>query len=118
MTNFIYQGDPAKGPNEVLDYKTDFKNTTNGGSIPDYLLTGETISTVSVIATTGINLHDGVTTFNGVIKAAPIAADTATTVVFWLSGGVVGKTYTITVTITTSDGRTIERARLILVKPR
>jgi len=36
----------------------------------------------------------------------------------WLSGGVVGETYTVTCVITTSDGHVDERTALIPVKQR
>lgn len=112
----MYNSDPIKDPSDILDYKTDFANTTNGGTIDDFLESGELISSVVVVAGTGINLHDGLTTYNGVVKAAPASTDTDTSVTFWLSGGNHQSNYIITVTITTTAGRTVEKSRLIRVR--
>jgi len=112
----MYTNDPEKDPSDVLDYKTDFANTANGGSIENFLEFGELITSVNVVVPAGINLHDGVTEYDGVTKAAPWAADVDTTVIFWLSGGSHTRNYIVTVTITTTAGRTVERSRLIRVR--
>ena len=112
----MYTEDPVKDPSDVLDYKTDFANTTNGGKVKDFLQLGELIASVSVVVPVGLNLHDGITEYDGVTKAAPQATDVDTSVTFWLSGGTHTKNYLVTVRITTTDGRTVERSRLIQVR--
>lgn len=112
----MYNDDPQKDPNDVLDYKTDFANTTNGGNVADFLNVGETIDSVVVTADAGINVHDGVTVYNSAIRAAPTISGNGTLITFWLSGGTHLTNYTVTVTITTSDTRIIERSRRIAVR--
>lgn len=112
----MYTDDPVKDPSDVLDYKTDFANTANGGSIENFLEFGELITSVNVVVPPGINLHDGITVYDGVTKAAPWATDVDTSVTFWLSGGSHLKNYIVTVTIVTTAGRTVERSRLIQVR--
>jgi hypothetical protein len=112
----IYTDDPIKDPSDILDYKTDFANTTNGGTVKDFLQPGELIDSVSVVAGTGIDVHDGVTVYNGVTRPAPIAIDGDTSVIFWLSGGTHTKNYLVTVSITTTADRSVERSRLIQVR--
>jgi len=112
----MYTEDPAKDPSDILDYKTDFANTTNGGSEEDFLEAGELISDVSVVVPSGINLHDGITEYNGVTRPAAQATDTDTSVTFWLSGGTHLDNYIVTVTITTTADRIVERSRLIQVR--
>lgn len=111
-----YVLDPIKDPSDVLDYKTDFANTTNGGTVANFLVPGELIASVVVAASPGINVHDGITVYNGVTRAAPAATDTDTSVTFWLSGGTHLSNYTITVTITTTASRLVERSRVIRVR--
>lgn len=112
----IYIDDPVKDPSDVLDYKTDFANTSNGGAIKDFLQLGEVINSVVVIADAGINVHDGVTVYNGVTRPAPVATDDDKAVTFWLSGGTHTNNYLVTVTITTTADRTVEKSRLIRVR--
>lgn len=112
----MYTEDPAKDPSDILDYKTDFANTTNGGSEEDFLEVGELISSVAVVVPAGINLHDGITEYDGVIRLAPAATDTDTSVTFWLSGGTHLSNYVVAVTITTTADRIVERSRLIQVR--
>ena len=48
----MYTEDPIKDPSDVLDYKTDFANTTNGGSKEDFLeLFRETQAEAALAAT-------------------------------------------------------------------
>lgn len=112
----IYTKDPVKDPSDVLDYKTDFANTTNGGKVKDFLQTGELITAVSVSNGVGIDVHDGITVYNGETRPAPVATDNDTSVTFWLSGGTHTKNYLVTVRIETTAERTIERSRLIQVR--
>lgn len=111
-----YLEDPIKDPSDVLDYKTDFANTTNGGSVKDFLESGELIASVTVVAESGIDVHDGATTYAGQVRAAPAATDTDTSVTFWLSGGSHASNYLITVKIVTTANRTVERSRIIRVR--
>lgn len=112
----IYEDDPIKDPGDVLDYKTDFANTSNGGTKKDFLQLGEAITSVTVTVPTGINVHDGSTVYNGVTRDAPTIIDNSRSVLFWLSGGAHFKNYVVLVTITTSAGRVVERSRLIRVR--
>lgn len=108
----------TKDADAILDFKFDLAPLTNGqeGADSDYLESGETIDTISVSIDTGINLHDGVTTYNGAIKAAPAKTDTNTSVTFWLSGGTAGEKYRATLNFTTTpNGRTDQRSMIIRV---
>lgn len=118
MADDIYTGDPEKDPSDILDYKTDFKPLTNASLESDWLLATEIINTFSVNSSIGINVHDGVTTYDGVIMPAPALADAQTSVVFWLSGGAMLKNYIITVNIKTSDSRKLSKSRVIQVMQR
>ena len=112
----IYIKDPVKDPSDVLDYKTDFANVSNGGTVKDFLQLGEVISSVVVTADAGINVHDGATVYNGVTQAAPALTDDARSVTFWLSGGTHTRNYLVTVTITTTASRIVEKSRMIRVR--
>jgi hypothetical protein len=98
----------TKDPQEDLDYTVDFKARTNGvsGATSDYLAAGETITSHTVTAESGITLGD----------TSLVKSDTA--VQLWLSGGTVGNLYGVTVTVTTSDDRTVERTIYVRVEPR
>lgn len=92
----------------VLDFKFDFAPLTNGqdGADSDWLASGETISSHTITADTGITVDsDSIT-------------DTNTSVTVWLSGGTIGQKYRINCNIVTSDGRTDERSMIIKVVKR
>lgn len=95
-----------KDPAAVLDYKFDWKSLTNGSGLSDWLATGETISTKTVTADTGIT------------KVSDSLTDTNTSVTVWLSGGTAGQSYKVVCQIVTSDGRTDERTMVIKVRSR
>lgn len=82
-----------KDPDAVLDYSFDWDD--------GYLAAGETISTSTMIATTGITIDDD--------------TNDTTTATVWLSGGTVGEDYTVTNRITTSASRTDDRSIRIRV---
>lgn len=88
-----------KAPTAVLDYPMDWAAPS---PIGPWLQTGETITSASCVLDPGITLltNTPVLTPNGA----------ATMVTPWLSGGTAGQTYTVTVHITTSQGRTDERS--------
>jgi hypothetical protein len=86
-----------KDPDAVLDYKWDF--LTNG-----WLATGETISSHSVSADTGITVDD--------------STNDDDSVTVWLSGGTVGVTYEVSVRIVTNQARTDDRTVRFLVTER
>jgi hypothetical protein len=90
-----------KDPSAVLDYKFDWAALTNGSGTEDWLASGETISTKTVTATTGITIDSSTIT------------DTNTSVTVWLSGGTAGNEYTVTCRIVTSSSRTDERSIII-----
>lgn len=92
-----------KDPDEVLDYLFDFKALTNGNGNEDYLESGETISTKTITADTGITV-DSSTIVN-----------TNTSVKVWLSGGTAGNSYNVECDIVTSGGRTVSRTMTIVV---
>lgn len=94
-----------KDPDEVLDYLFDFAALTNGNGDEDYLQSGETISSHTVEAATGIT------------KDSSAAANANTSVKVWLSGGTEGNSYDVTCRIVTSLGRTVDRTMtIVLVK--
>ena len=78
----------SKDPSAFLDYSMDWS---------DWLATGEII-TVSTWATSSVDLT----------LSLDAATDTITTI--WASGGVAGKDYTITNTITTDATRVDQRS--------
>lgn len=84
-----------KDPDDVLDYKFDFKAVTNGtdGAKTDWLGSAETISTAVI------------TVDSGLTKDSDSITDTNTSVTVWLSGGTIGTTYNVLCHITTSAGR-------------
>jgi hypothetical protein len=95
-----------KDPSAILDYKFDYANTTNGGTKADYLASGETITTATVTAETGLT----VTSYS--------ATNSSTSVTAWLSGGTVNADYLVTCRIVTSANRTDERSIRIKVRDR
>ena len=96
----------TKDPSAVLDYKWDFAALTNGSGTTNWLETGETISSCTVTADTGLTVESSA------------RANTNTSVVAWLSGGTADVTYTVTCRIVTSESRTDERSIKIQVQDR
>lgn len=96
----------TKDPNAVLDYKFDWKALTNGSGISDWLANGETISTKTITASSGITVDSSALT------------DSNTSVTVWLSGGSAGSDYTVACKIVTSAGRTDERTITINCRDR
>ena len=92
-----------KDPDAVKDYPFDFAALTNGSGATDWLASGETISSYTITAASGL----AVDSFT--------LANSSTTVVVWISGGTAGTTYTLACRITTSAGRTEERTVNIFV---
>lgn len=102
MTGFI------KDPNAVLDYKFDWAPNTNGNSpSPDWLDSGESISTFSVTADSGLSiLSSGLT-------------DSSKSITVWVSGGEVGKAYNLKCHIVTNlspTARQDDRTMKIMVR--
>ena len=95
-----------KDPDAVLDYKFDWKASTNGTGTSDWLATTETITSHTITAATGITVDSSAIT------------DTSTTVTVWLSGGTAGTDYTVACEIVTSESRTDERTMTIAVRQR
>ena len=95
-----------KDPDAVLDYKFDWRASTNGTGDSDWLAAGETISSHTIDADTGITVDSSSQT------------DTNTSVTVWLSGGTAGTTYAVRCEIVTSGSRTDERTMRILVEER
>lgn len=96
----------TKDPEAVLDYTFDWKPLTHGvaAATSDWLATGETISSYTVTAQTGLT------------KDSDSQADGVVTV--WLSGGTAGINYKVACKIVTSAGRTDERSIWIKVVER
>jgi len=97
-----------KDPSAVLDYKVDLAPLTNSrrGATSDWLASGETISSITVTADSGITVDSSSIT------------DTDTSATVWLSGGTAGSEYDIAVEITTSASRTDERTFRVKVADR
>ena len=95
MSNFISDGSfipdaPPKDPDSVIDYGVDWSN---------WLDAGETIST-SVWPDLGDLVSES-------------ESNTTTATAIFVSGGVLGATYTLTNRITTNQGRTEDRSMFI-----
>ena len=81
----------VKDPQDVLDYQIDWS---------DWLDT-DTISTSAWVVQTGLTKDS--------------SSNTTTTATVWLSGGTNGNQYVLTNTITTANGRTVERSFIVKV---
>lgn len=89
---------PAKDPNDVLDYQFDISAALVGNQ-------GDGISSLDV----SIAPNDpGDLVLNGCSTDGAAA-------VLWLAGGQAGATYTVTLTISTTAGRTLSRSVLLPV---
>ena len=99
---------PEKDPSAVLDYVFDWASLTNErtDATSDWLGSGETITSKTVTAETGITVDSSSLT------------DSNTSVTVWLSGGTAGSNYIVACRIVTSAGRTDERSKRILVRER
>ena len=95
-----------KDPDAVLDYRWDWKALTNGTGSSDWLASGETISSFTIAAVTGIT------------KGSDSKTDTNTSVTAWYSGGTDLQDYSPTCHIVTSDGREDDRTITIKVRER
>ncbi len=99
----------VKDPAARLDYKFDWRADTNNhdpAASSDYLAAGETISSATVTADTGITVDtDSIT-------------DTNTSVTVWLTGGTDGEDYEVVCQIETSDSRTDQRTITIQCRER
>lgn len=85
--------------------KTSYAKDSYYVDFVNQLGTGETIALGSVTAfdpTNGLDLS------SELIAASPAPAVSGTQVIFWYQGGVAGNTYTISVKVTTSAGRSLE----------
>jgi hypothetical protein len=89
---------PAKDPGDVLDYQIDIAPALIGNE-------GDVISTLDVTITPGEP---------GDLTLAQLAAD-GSSVVMWLSGGQASTVYTVTVHLTTVNGRAVQRSILLPV---
>lgn len=89
----------TKDPEAVLDYQFNWNDSDD-----PWLATGETISSYTVTAQTGLT-KDSDSEASGVVTV-------------WLSGGTAGTTYRVECKIVTSAGRTDERSIWIKVVER
>ena len=96
----------VKDPDAVLDYKFDWKASTNGTGSTDWLATGETIASYTIDEDTGITVDSDSRT------------DANTSVTVWLSGGTAGVEYSVRCEVVTSASRTDERTMMIKVEER
>jgi len=83
----------TKDPQSVLDYTWDFTN---------WLAVGDTIVSHSVDADAGITI---VSSSNDDQK-----------VTVWIGGGIAGERYTVTVRMTTVQGRTVDRSIIFRIQ--
>jgi hypothetical protein len=90
---------PAKDPADVLDYEFDLSAALEGDA-------GDVITSLGVVVS-----PDGV----GDLVVNSVSADGAV-VVLWFAGGQVGTVYTVRITATTQNGRTIGRTVLLPVQ--
>ena len=95
-----------KDPSAILDYKFDWAGLTNGTGASNWLASGETISSKTVTAPTGLTIVSSSIT------------DTNTSVTVWLSSGTANTSYTLTCQIVTSASRTDKRSMTIVVVDR
>jgi hypothetical protein len=84
-----------KDPSAVLDYVFDWSR---------WLADSETITTSTITVSSGITLDS--------------SSNTTTTATAWISGGTVGRPYTVTDRIVTNQGRTDDRTITIRVTNR
>jgi len=96
----------TKDPDAVLDYKFDFKASTNSSGSSDWLASAEVISSHTIDADTGITVDSSA------------LSDTNTSVTAWLSGGTAGTAYDVRCEIVTDASRTDERTITIRVEER
>lgn len=88
----------------VLDYKFDWAALTNGSGESDWLESGETISSFTIVAPSGITVDQSA------------KADTDTSVVMWLSGGTaIGSVYDIDCNIVTDSSPAREETMTMTV---
>lgn len=88
----------AKDPHDILDYQFDIKPAIIGND-------GDSITTVSISI-----FPESV---DGLVVESSIADGSR--VVLWISGGEAGTVYTVTLSISTSNGRTVHRSVLLPV---
>jgi hypothetical protein len=89
---------PTKDPNDILDYQLNIAPALVGNE-------GDSIATLDVFISPD---NPGDLTLNEAQADGPAA-------VLWLSGGQGGTVYTITIAISTTNGRTIQRSILLPV---
>ena len=96
----------TKDPDATLDYKFDWRASTNGSGDSDWLAAGETISSHTIDADAGITVDSSAN------------SDTNTSVTVWLSGGTAGDDYKVRCEIVTNGSRTDERTMKIKCRER
>jgi hypothetical protein len=89
---------PAKDPNDILDYQIDFLPAVIGND-------SDSIATIDI----SIAPSDP-----GDLTAVRSGAD-GTRAIIWMSGGQSGTIYTVTLLVTTANGRTLQRSILLPV---
>ncbi len=96
----------VKDPAAVLDFTLDLAGATNSTGPSDWLASGETISSATVTADSGLTVDSsGLTKSNTAVTA-------------WVSGGTDGEDYNLVFQVETSDSRTDERTMRIKVRNR
>jgi hypothetical protein len=89
---------PTKDPNDILDYQFDISPALIGNE-------GDSIATLDVVISPN---NPGDLTLNEAQADGPSA-------VLWLSGGQAGIVYTVTVMISTTNGRALQRSIVLPV---
>lgn len=93
----------TKDPDARLDYKFDWRASTNGTGDSDWLVSGETISSYTITPEDGITVDDD------------DLSDSNTSVTVWLTGGIVGRLHRVTCHIVTSEDREDDRTITVRV---
>lgn len=95
-----------KDPNAILDFKFDWKAETNMSGDSDWLDDSETIVDFTITEEAGIKADSSV------------LSDNDTSVMVWLSGGLVGATYSVACEVVTNAGRTDKRTVSVHIEER
>jgi hypothetical protein len=96
----------TKTPLEYLDYEIDFAELSNGvpGATSDYLQLAEQIESYTLFVSEGLTIED-----DQLVRSN-------TSILFWLRGGVLGKSYRLIATVVTTQARVVERYHVVYVR--
>jgi hypothetical protein len=103
------QSEWVKDPDAVLDYKFDWKASTNGSGNSDWLGAAETIIAGFDITITPV-------TTSPLTEDSSARTDANTSVTVWLSGGLAGTEYGVTCSIVTDNATARKDDRTMMIK--